>query len=218
MFSISPIFITFVLSLGQILAEELEEPAPKKKRVSEGKHDHSWRNTKEDDSPLRAPSDLVYLDSPCSVMSAHLTMGSPVFTIVESSASPTIQDSPASPTVDTPASPVMESPASPTSDDLQTTPKKSYTPVVIPAVSTVTITRRDPRTAASRYSAVTNSIAPLSETGHHKSGPYIPSKDIGSTLPSAPPLSLPPATLVPKSILTKPSSSADPRLYGTSSR
>ncbi|XP_072304764.1 uncharacterized protein [Eucyclogobius newberryi] len=197
---------------GQMLQEEVGEPAQKKKKVSEDKREPLWKRSKRDDSPLRAPPDSP--DSPVP----HFTMGSPVLTIVESPASPVTQDSPASPTMDTPASPVMESPASPSSDDRQSAPMKSYTPVVIPSVSTVSITRRDPRTAASRYTALTNSSAALSEREAQKSDSYFPLTDTSSPVQTAPPVSLPSITVLPKSILTKPSHSGDPRLYASSSR
>ncbi|XP_055021702.1 death-inducer obliterator 1-like [Boleophthalmus pectinirostris] len=194
---------------GQMPQDEVGEPVQKKKRVSEEKHEPLWKRSKGEDSPLLAPPDSPDMDSPVP----HFTMGSPVLTIVESPASPTTQDSPASPSMDTPASPVMESPASPSSDDRQSAPMKSYTPVVIPAVSTVTITRRDPRTAANRYAALTNSSAALSDREIQKSDSYFSLNDT-----PAPPVSLPSATILPKSILMKPSHSGDPRLYGSSSR
>lgn len=199
-------------------AEELEEPVQKKQKVSEmrDKREPYWRMSKGDDSPLRAPPDSPDMDSPTSSMtepSSHLAADCPL-TIVESPASP-IKDSPASPPLESPASPVMESPASPTSDISQMTTSRPYAPVVIPAVSTVTITRRDPRTAASRFSSLTSGP---SNTARKKSAPYAPLKDCSSTPPLAPPLTLPPTNKLPKSILMKPSSSADPRHYGTSSR
>uniref|UniRef100_A0AAV2LZL3 TFIIS central domain-containing protein n=1 Tax=Knipowitschia caucasica TaxID=637954 RepID=A0AAV2LZL3_KNICA len=192
---------------GQMPQEDVAEPVQKKLKLSEDKREPLWKRSKED-SPLRAPPDSPDMDS----FMPH--MGSPVLTIVESPVSPTTQDSPASPILDTPASPVMESPASPTSDDRHLAARKSYAPVVIPAVSTVTITRRDPRTAASRYAALTNSSATLGEKETQKTDSYFPSK--GNS--SAPPVPFPTAPALPKSILTKPSHSGDPRLYGSSSR
>uniref|UniRef100_A0A3B4AB64 TFIIS central domain-containing protein n=1 Tax=Periophthalmus magnuspinnatus TaxID=409849 RepID=A0A3B4AB64_9GOBI len=154
-------------------------------------------------------------DVKCKICTGQMPqeeVGEPVQKKKRSPASPTTQDSPASPSVDTPASPVMESPASPSSDDRQSAPLKSYMPAVIPACSTVTITRRDPRTAASRYAALTNSSAGLSERETQKTDSYFPLKDSPT-----PPVSLLSATILPKSILTKPLHSGDPRLYGSSS-
>ncbi|TWW56908.1 Death-inducer obliterator 1 [Takifugu flavidus] len=57
----------------------------------------------------------------------------------------------ASPVLESPASPVMDSPASPTPDPPKAfTSKSALMPVVNPAVSMTTMTRRDPRTAANR--------------------------------------------------------------------
>ncbi|XP_044068420.1 uncharacterized protein LOC122883584 [Siniperca chuatsi] len=208
---------------GQRLEGDEEEPAKKKPKGSETryKYEPSWRKSAGDDSPLRAPPDSPDMDSPTSSLmdpSSHLTIDSPILTIVESPASP-IMDSPASPTLESPASPVMESPASPTPDSPKaTTRKRAYTPVVIPAVSTVTITRRDPRTAASRLPALSSGTSGPSNTTHNQSATYAPLKETRSASPSAPASSLLPTKTLPKSILMKPSSTADPRLYGTSSR
>uniref|UniRef100_A0A8P4G2L5 TFIIS central domain-containing protein n=1 Tax=Dicentrarchus labrax TaxID=13489 RepID=A0A8P4G2L5_DICLA len=189
---------------GQILAGDEEEPTKKKPKVSEArdKYEPSWRRPAGDDSPLRAPPDSPDMDSPTSFLmdpSSRLTIDSPVLTIVES---------PASPIMDSPASPTLESPASP----------RAYTPVVIPAVSTVTISRRDPRTAASRFSASSSGTSGPSNTTHNQSAQYAPLKETKSASPSALASSLPPTKTLPKSILMKPSSMADPRLYGTSLR
>nr|XP_046253397.1 uncharacterized protein LOC124063618 isoform X2 [Scatophagus argus] len=146
---------------GQVLAGDEEEPSKKKPKVSEtrDKYEPSWRKSAGDDSPLRAPPDSPDMDSPTSSKMDPSRLDSPVLTIVESPASP-VMDSPASPTLESPASPVMDSPASPTPDTSKaTTTKRAYTPVVIPAVSTVTITRRDPRTAASRSSALSDGVS-----------------------------------------------------------
>ncbi|KAG7228157.1 hypothetical protein INR49_013440, partial [Caranx melampygus] len=140
---------------GQIPPMEEDEPAKKKPKVSEtrDKHKPLWKKSGGDDSPLHAPPDSPDMDSPESPLldpSSRLIIDSPALTIVESPASPTM-DSPASPTSESPASPAIESPASPTPDTPKATiPNRAYTPVVIPVVSTVNITRRDPRTAANR--------------------------------------------------------------------
>ncbi|KAF7664396.1 hypothetical protein LDENG_00178390 [Lucifuga dentata] len=213
---------------GQIPDGKEEEPAQKKPRISESraKNDYvaqpSWKSCAADDSPLLAPPDSPDMDSPTSPLtepSSRLIIDSPALTIVESPAFPTM-DSPASPILESPASPVMESPASPTSDTHKDkTPMRTYTPVVIPAVSTVTITRRDPRTAASRFSALAGGTSGKTTMAQNQPASYAPLKDTSSAVSLVPasPLPPPPPTL-PKSILTKPSSSADPRLYGASSR
>ncbi|KAK5894952.1 hypothetical protein CesoFtcFv8_011592 [Champsocephalus esox] len=198
---------------GQMLSGEDEEPAKKKPKISDtrDKYERSWRKCAGDDSPLRAPPDSPDMDSPTSLMdySPRLIIDAPALTIVES---------PASPIMDSPASPVMESPASPTPDTPKTTTqKRSYTPVVIPAVSTVTITRRDPRTAANRSSSSRGTSSP-SNTTNNQSVSYSLRQETTSASPSAPTYLGPPTKPLPKSILMKPSSSADPRLYGTSSR
>lgn len=208
---------------GQILAGEEGEPAKKKPRVSEtrDKNEPSWRKSAGDDSPLQAPPDSHDMDSLTSSLldpPSRLLIDSPARTIVESPASPTM-DSPASPTLESPASPVMECVASPNPDNPKVaTSKRAYTPVVIPTVSTVTITRHDPRTAANRFSALFSSTSGPSNTTHNQSDPYAPLKEASSAPPSAPASSLPPVKTIPKSILMKPSSSADPRLYCTSAR
>ncbi|XP_051913014.1 uncharacterized protein LOC127595506 isoform X1 [Hippocampus zosterae] len=200
------------------------EPPNKKSKVSESsvKHFSRWRKSAGDDSPLRAPPDSP--DSPDfsspSIFdpSSRLVIDTSDFSVVESPASP-VMDSPASPTLESPASPVMESPASPVSDaSTTTTSKRTYTPVVIPAVSTVTITRRDPRTAASRSSASSFRTSGPTHTLKNQSAPYAPRTEDSSTSSSVPKLLVPPTKLLPKPILMKPSSSADPRLYGASSR
>ncbi|XP_061545216.1 death-inducer obliterator 1 isoform X2 [Phycodurus eques] len=199
-----------------------EEPPNKKNRVSESsvKHYSRWRKSTGDDSPLRVPPDSPDFDYSSSAFdpSCPLIIDTSDFAVVESPASP-IMDSPASPTLESPASPVMESPTSPVSDTSKTTrSKRTYTPVVIPAISTVTITRRDPRTAANRSSASSRSTSGPITTLKNQSAPYAPPTEGTCTSPSIPQLTVPPTKLLPKPILMKPSSSADPRLYGTSSR
>lgn len=160
------------------------------------------------------------MDTGSSLMdpTSRLIIDSPALTIVESPASPTTE-SPASPVLESPASPVMECPASPNQDTPKATkPKTEYTPIVIPAVSTVTITRRDPRTAASRFSALSGNTAGQGSTTYNQPTPYASVKKISSALPTPMVSSPTPTKTLPKSILMKPSSSKDPRLYGTSSR
>uniref|UniRef100_A0A667ZXP4 Death inducer-obliterator 1 n=1 Tax=Myripristis murdjan TaxID=586833 RepID=A0A667ZXP4_9TELE len=117
-----------------------------------------------------------------------------------------------------PDSPDMDSPTSPLMEPASNAPKpktgtRAYTPVVIPAVSTVTITRRDPRTAASRSSVLPSGTSGPVNTAQSQSSLYTPLKDTSPTPPLPPPSSLPQTSVLPKSILMKPSSSADPRLY-----
>uniref|UniRef100_A0A665V1Z3 Death-inducer obliterator 1-like n=2 Tax=Echeneis naucrates TaxID=173247 RepID=A0A665V1Z3_ECHNA len=195
---------------GQIPSPEEEEPAKKKPKVSETreKHESYCRKSAEDDSPLHAPPDSPDMDSSM--------LHSPVLTIAESPASP-IMDSPASPILESPTSPVSESPASLTPDAPKATTRKKYAPVVIPAVSTVSITRRDPRTAANRFSASSSSTSGPS-TSSSQSACYAPLKETSPATSTASASSIPPTKTMPKSILMKPSSSADPRLYGTLSR
>ncbi|XP_072223306.1 uncharacterized protein [Leuresthes tenuis] len=206
---------------GRIVAAEEEGPVKKKLKVtvSRDKQEPARKKSAGDDSPLRAPAGSPETDSPPSLQmepSSSLNNDSPKLTIVESPASPT--DSPASPTLESPASPIMESPASPTSDTpAAAPPKRTYTPVVIPAVSTVTITRRDPRTAPSRFTASSGRTSGPSHINHNQAAPYAPVKEPANSQ-SAPPSSLAPPKTLPKSILMKPSSTADPRLYGASSR
>ncbi|XP_078479204.1 death-inducer obliterator 1-like, partial [Lampetra planeri] len=198
---------------GQIIPGEEEEPVKKKSKVSVSidKPYSRWRKSAGDDSPLRAPPDSPDMDT-----SSCLIIDSPL-TIVESPASPTL-DSPASPTIESPASPVMESTSSPNPDAPNArTPQRAYAPVVIPVVSTVTITRRDPRTAANRISATSSSSSRPVTMTHNQSGQYAPLKEGTSAVLSAPASSRRP-TQTPKSILMKPSSSAHPRLYDTSAR
>lgn len=200
-----------------------EEPAKKKSKVSTSRDKTdkiSWKKPGGDVSPLLAPPDTPEMESPTSSLmepSSQIDIDSPKLTIVESPASPTI-DSPASPALESPASPIMESPASPTPEGSTVpAPKRSYTPVVIPTVSTVTITRRDPRTAANRFTASSGGNSGLSNIVSKQAAPYAAIK--GSLAPSsAPPPSIPPLKPLPKSILMKPSSSSDPRLSGASSR
>ncbi|XP_047222134.1 uncharacterized protein si:ch73-181d5.4 isoform X2 [Girardinichthys multiradiatus] len=207
---------------GQMQAGEDEEPAKKKTRISTSrdKTEPSWKKPRGDESPLLAPPDTPEMDYPTSSLmepSFQIDIDSPKLTIVESPASP-VMDSPASPILESPASPIMESPASPTPEGSTVPPpKRSYTPVVIPTVSTVTITRRDPRTAANRFPASSGGNFGLSNSINKQAAPYTTIKGTPASSSASPP-SLSPTKALPKSILMKPSSSADPRLYGASSR
>ncbi|XP_041953172.1 death-inducer obliterator 1 isoform X1 [Alosa sapidissima] len=107
-------------------------------------------------------------------------------------------------------SPVMESPASPVPEDIPDAGEESsdFTPIVIPEVSIVSITRQDPRTAGFR---------PAVKPSVHQP-PIAPSPPttpvISAPKPVKPPLP-PPPPVVPKSILMKPTGSSV-RLYSTS--
>ncbi|XP_077569688.1 uncharacterized protein LOC144194458 isoform X2 [Stigmatopora nigra] len=191
-----------------------EEPPNKINKVSESGDKPSSRQSKGNDLHLRASPDSDYLSSTFDP-SSRLVIDTRDFAINESPASP-IKDSPASPILESPASPVMESPKSPISGASKITSKQIYTPVVIPTVSTVTITRRDPRTAASRNSASSRSTSVPINT-QSQSASYATFTE-GSSSTSVSKLPLPPPKPLPKPILMKPSSSADPRFYNTSSR
>ncbi|XP_029011048.1 uncharacterized protein LOC114858249 [Betta splendens] len=204
---------------GQMLANDEDEPAKKKSRISETTNkqiESSWRRSAGGDSPLHAPPDSPDMDLPASSLmdpTSRLIIDSSALTIAESPASPTT-DSPASPVLDSPASPVMDYTASPNQDTCSSTkPKRTYAPVVIPAVSTVTITRRDPRTAASRFPPMS-----VSSTAHNKTATPAPDKQTSSVLSITQTSLLPSTKILPKSILMKPSSSADSRLFATSMR
>ncbi|XP_062397744.1 death-inducer obliterator 1-like isoform X2 [Sardina pilchardus] len=116
----------------------------------------------------------------------------------------------AAPIVPRVKSPVMESPASPVPEDTPDTGEESsdFTPIVIPEVSIVSITRQDPRTAG---------FHPAVKPRVHQP-PITPSPPttpvISAPKPVKPPLP-PPPPIVPKSILMKPTGSSI-RLYSTS--
>nr|XP_046221195.1 LOW QUALITY PROTEIN: death-inducer obliterator 1-like [Oncorhynchus gorbuscha] len=194
--------------------------------------ERGWRTPAGDESPLLAPPRLPHHGFPCP----PLMEDDSVLTIMESPASPTME-SPASPPMESPASPILESPASPVMDSptspiLETrkakTPSRMYTPVMIPAVSTVSITRRDPRTAGNRSAVMSgdphtagNRTPAMATVAMSKVPPpqvsYVPAKQsvtLSKTfMPLPPPPSLPPMPALPKSILMKPSSSS---FYGSS--
>ncbi|KAJ3586363.1 hypothetical protein NHX12_012762 [Muraenolepis orangiensis] len=216
---------------------EEEEPAQKRPKVSDSRDkresgrtpygkppENPWRCFAGDVSPLRAPPDSPDMDSPPPnpflEPFSRLVIDAPSeLSIVESPASPVLE-SPASPVLESPASPIMDSPASPTAEGFKTKPfaARAYAPVVIPAVSTVTITRRDPRTAASRSLA----FPPAGALGRGRTAQSQPVSyaalkvaSSGPAMSPATPLRPPP---MPKSILMMPSPSADSRLYQTPSR
>ncbi|KAG9353198.1 hypothetical protein JZ751_017774 [Albula glossodonta] len=104
--------------------------------------------------------------------------------------------------------PVTESPASPEDTTIVTTSTQSFpTPVTIPAVSSVSITRRDPRTAGYRPPVT---VAPAPATVSSSSEP--PVTENKAALPPPPP----PPPSAPKSILLKPAASPDSRFFAGS--
>ncbi|KAL6483204.1 hypothetical protein MHYP_G00080760 [Metynnis hypsauchen] len=114
--------------------------------------------------------------------------------------------------------PIMESPASPTADDSSVeTASSDFSPLVIPEVSVVSITRRDPRTASYRP-APSPSVAPTSAPPTQECPPLMPTeKEAVEVTKAVDPLPLPPPPPMPKSILMKPSAPSVPRFYSSSS-
>uniref|UniRef100_A0A3B3RY54 TFIIS central domain-containing protein n=1 Tax=Paramormyrops kingsleyae TaxID=1676925 RepID=A0A3B3RY54_9TELE len=106
---------------------------------------------------------------------------------------------------------LIDSPASP--EDSAALPASSTysslaAPVTIPAVSSVTITRRDPRTAGYRPPSGTTAPAPT---------PVLPNTaselSVTESKPTTPLLLPPPPPSAPKSILLKPAASPDTRFF-----
>lgn len=181
---------------------EEDEPAKKKAKLLEtkDKYEIARRKSSGDESPLLAPPDSPNADSPTSMIDPS----SPVLMIVETPASPTME-SPASPIQESPASPIMDSPSSPdVNAPKAASVQRTYAPVGVPAASTVTFTRRDPRTAANRSSG-----PPIANLGPHNTVTYSPLTERDRQQQNK---------ILPKSILMKPSSSVVPSLYGISSR
>uniref|UniRef100_A0A3B4D3G2 Death inducer-obliterator 1 n=2 Tax=Pygocentrus nattereri TaxID=42514 RepID=A0A3B4D3G2_PYGNA len=114
--------------------------------------------------------------------------------------------------------PIMESPASPTADDSSVeTASSDFSPLVIPEVSVVSITRRDPRTASYRP-APSPSVAATSAPPTPQCPPLMPTeKEAVEVTKAVDPLPLPPPPPMPKSILMKPSAPSVPRFYSSSS-
>ncbi|KAL7864517.1 hypothetical protein AOLI_G00159370 [Acnodon oligacanthus] len=110
--------------------------------------------------------------------------------------------------------PIMDSPASPTADDSSVeTTSSDFSPLVIPEVSVVSITRRDPRTASYRP-APSPSIAPTSAS---PTALMPTEKEAVEETKAVDPLPLPPPPPMPKSILMKPSAPSVARFYSSSS-
>ncbi|MGH0174801.1 UNVERIFIED_CONTAM: hypothetical protein FKN15_002165 [Acipenser sinensis] len=109
--------------------------------------------------------------------------------------------------------PITDSPASPEQPSSPISTSSSFTPIPIPAVSSVTIMHRDPRTAGYRPS-VTVTPAPLIVPTE---APPASTTAAGSKTEITKPAMPPPPPAVPKSILLKPVSSPDTRYFSTSS-
>ncbi|XP_042607263.1 death-inducer obliterator 1 [Cyprinus carpio] len=107
---------------------------------------------------------------------------------------------------------IIESPASPSGEDLNSQiPSAEFSPVLIPSVPTVPISRRDPRRAQYRQAP------PLSAGPESASIPQQPVKNapesLKETLP--PHVSVPIPAPMPKSILMKPSPASLDTSYGS---
>lgn len=110
---------------------------------------------------------------------------------------------------------IIESPASPSGEDLNSQiPSAEFSPVLIPSVPTVPISRRDPRRAQYRQAP------PLSAGPESASIPQQPVKNapesLKETLP--PHVSVPIPAPMPKSILMKPSPASLDTSYGSTTR
>ncbi|XP_041080158.1 death-inducer obliterator 1-like isoform X2 [Polyodon spathula] len=108
---------------------------------------------------------------------------------------------------------ITDSPASPEQPSSPISTSSSFTPIPIPAVSSVTIMHRDPRTAGYRPS-VTVTPAPLIVSTEAAAASTTAA---GSKTEITKPAMPPPLPAVPKSILLKPVSSPDTRYFSTSS-
>ncbi|XP_016110898.1 LOW QUALITY PROTEIN: death-inducer obliterator 1 [Sinocyclocheilus grahami] len=113
---------------------------------------------------------------------------------------------------------IFESPASPSGEDLNSQiPSADFSPVLIPSVPTVSISRRDPRTAQYRQapplSAVSESASIPQQHPHPvKNAP----ESLKETLP--PHVSVPLPAPMPKSILMKPPPASLDTSYGSMTR
>lgn len=122
--------------------------------------------------------------------------------------------------LDSPAlnSDIIESPASPSGEDLDSqTPSADFSPVLIPSVPTVSISRRDPRTAQFRQ-APSLCAGPESVSNPHQH-PH-PVKNVTESLKETHPphVSVHLPAPMPKSILMKPSPAALDTSYGSTAR
>ncbi|XP_043092796.1 death-inducer obliterator 1 [Puntigrus tetrazona] len=113
---------------------------------------------------------------------------------------------------------IIESPASPSGEDLTSQiPLADFSPVLIPSVPTVSISRRDPRTAQFRQ-AVPSSTGPESASVPQQH-PH-PVKNAPESLKEThvPHVSVPLPAPMPKSILMKPSPTSLDTSYGSTTR
>ncbi|XP_059384608.1 death-inducer obliterator 1 [Carassius carassius] len=122
--------------------------------------------------------------------------------------------------LDSPAldSDIIESPASPSGEDLNSqTPSADFSPVLIPSVPTVSISRRDPRTAQYRQ-APPSSAGPESASvpQQHPHPVKNTPEPLTETLPTR--VSAPLSAPMPKSILMKPSPASLDTSYGSTTR
>ncbi|XP_058860325.1 death-inducer obliterator 1-like isoform X2 [Acipenser ruthenus] len=184
---------------GQMSAEE--EPVPKKPKIS-------VTNTVKKPEPKikQEARPTMASDSEGSPKTADGKLQcAPSSTTAESTPEPKWKTEVHHPITDSPASP--EQPSSPISTS------SSFTPIPIPAVSSVTIMHRDPRTAGYRPS-VTVTPAPLIVPTE---APPASTTAAGLKTEITKPAMPPPPPAVPKSILLKPVSSPDTRYFSTSS-
>lgn len=110
---------------------------------------------------------------------------------------------------------IIESPASPNAEDLDSKiPSADFSPVLIPSVPTVSISRRDPRTAQYRQTLPPSADSELVSTPHQHPPPVKTVVDpLKETLP--PHVSVHSPAPMPKSILMKPSLDTS---YGSTTR
>lgn len=120
--------------------------------------------------------------------------------------------------LDSPAldSDIIESPASPSGEDLNSqNPSADFSPVLIPSVPTVSISRRDPRTAQYRQAPPTSAgpeSASIPQQHPVKSAP----EPLKETHP--PQVSVPLPAPMPKFVLMKPSPASLDTSYGSMTR
>ncbi|XP_077073841.1 uncharacterized protein LOC143724572 isoform X2 [Siphateles boraxobius] len=113
---------------------------------------------------------------------------------------------------------VIESPASPSAEDLDSqSPAADFSPVLIPAVPTVSLSRRDPRTAQYRQTLPSSAGPECVSTPHQHPQPARPVLEPVKETHTPHVSVLPPAPM-PKSILTKPSPASLGASYGSTTR
>lgn len=112
---------------------------------------------------------------------------------------------------------VIESPASPSGEDLNSQkPSADFSPVLIPSVPTVSISRRDPRTAQYRQAPPSASPESASIPQQHPHPVKSAPESLKETHPPHVSVTLPPP--MPKSILMKPSPASLDASYGSTTR